>query len=78
MASSTTDRMQPTTKLRKEKENNLTPSRTVHGMNNHGSYAPSSAMDRMWHHPINNRIVATSYITDDINVVDNAIDKCSL
>ena len=46
-------------------------------MNDHGSYLLSLATDRMWRHPTNNRIVATSYIIDDINVVENATDKSS-
>ena len=69
--------MQQTKKYRKKKDNNLTPPRTVYGMNDYGSFSPSLAKDCMCRHPINIRIVATSYIIDNINVVDNAIDKYS-
>lgn len=37
-SSSVTDRTQPTTKYGEKNVNNLTPPRTVHGMNNHASY----------------------------------------
>ena len=49
-ASYVMDHTQPTTKYWKKIDNNLTPPWTVHGMNDHASYAPSSATDRTWHH----------------------------